>query len=104
MQLGQLWWGVGGPVKSSAKLNLGFGWGPTKHLPTAQTCQREKASIRLGAVNATLEPSCWDGTASGSGCVRVAGSGNDAQHACTTHHFDDNHHHGHHYTTSRHLH
>lgn len=74
-------------MKSSAKLNLGFGWGPTKHLPTAQTCQREKASIRLGAVNATLEPSCWDGTA--SGCVRVAGSGNDAQHACTTHHFDD---------------
>lgn len=25
--LGQLWWGVGGPAKSSAKLNLGFGWG-----------------------------------------------------------------------------
>lgn len=82
-----------GPRNPPPNLIWALGGGPTKHQPTAQTCQREKASIRLEAANATVEPYCWDGTA--SGCVRVAGSGNDALHACTTHHFDDNHHHHH---------
>lgn len=69
--------------------------GGTKHQPTAQTARR-KASIRLEAVNATVEPCCWDGT----GQVREGrGRGQPAAQYLqyTPHHFDDDNHDIHHH-------